>query len=425
MEHLGLAALAFAILAFGLISKRIQNTILTGPIIFVAFGVLVGPQVFGLADLSTELPFIKGLAEITLALVLFTDASRIDLRLLRREHDLPVRMLLIGLPLTILVGTFVALPLFPTLGIFGAAVLSAILAPTDAALGQAVVSNERIPVRIRQALNVESGLNDGIALPVILLLVSLAGVMGHAENKDTAYWIQFASLQIILGPIAGIVVGFFGGKLIEIAARAGWISGPFLRLSALGMALLAMTLAELIGGNGFIAAFTAGIAMGNFTDEICDSLYEFGEAEGQLLTMLTFIVFGAVMVPATMAAIDLQMILYAVLSLTLIRLIPVWISLRGSGLRSPSLLFLGWFGPRGLASILFVLLVLEDSGIEGSDIIVNTVVMTVLLSVVLHGITAYPASVWYGRLAERMSKDPEPCMEDQAVTPMPLRQNPH
>lgn len=422
MEHIGLAAVGFAILAYGLVSRRLQTTILTGPIVFVAFGVLVGPHALGLADLDAELPVIKGLAELTLALILFTDASRIDLRLLRREHDLPLRMLAIGLPLTIAAGAVLALPLFGGLGLLGGAVLAAILAPTDAALGQAVVSNERVPLRIRQTLNVESGLNDGIALPCVLILISFAGMMGHAADKSAAFWIQFAALQIVLGPLVGILVGYAGGKLIEAAARRRWISGPFLRLSALGLALLAMAAAELVGGNGFIAAFTAGLMLGNFTDDICESLYEFGEAEGQLLTMLTFIIFGAVMVPPAVAALDWRIGLYALLSLTVVRMVPVWLSLQGTGLRGPSFLFLGWFGPRGIASILFVILVLSEASLLGAGTIVNTVTVTVLASVILHGMSAYPAAAWYGRLAARMTADDDPCLEDKPVTAMPLRQ---
>jgi NhaP-type Na+/H+ or K+/H+ antiporter len=352
-------------------------------------------------------------------LVLFTDAARIDLRVLRREHDLPIRLLVIGLPLTIVAGTLVAAVMLDTLTFWEAAVLAAILAPTDAALGQAVVSSERVPVRIRQALNVESGLNDGIALPVILILLSIAGAAEHSQN--VIYWIQFAALQVILGPLVGIGVGYFGGKLIERAARIGWINHAFQDLSALGLSLLAFAGAELIGGNGFIAAFCAGLTLGNCSRAICTCLYEFAEAEGQLLTLLIFMVFGALMLPMTLDHFSWVVLAYGVLSLTLIRIVPVVISLVGAGLRWQTVSFLGWFGPRGIASILFALLVVEESGLPGREQILIVVMATVVLSVFAHGVTAYPGAKWYERQVAKIKPEKKDVAEHRDVTEMPVR----
>ncbi|MEE9595579.1 MAG: cation:proton antiporter, partial [Acidiferrobacterales bacterium] len=339
MESLAFIVVAVCILGFGLVSGRLQNSVITPPIVFVLFGLLVSPRALGWVEFELDSRFIHTLAELTLVLVLFTDAARIDLRLLRREHDLPVRLLVIGLPLTIVAGTLVAAVMLDTLTFWEAAVLAAILAPTDAALGQAVVSSERVPVRIRQALNVESGLNDGIALPVILILLSIAGAAEHSQSAT--YWVQFAALQVILGPLVGIGVGYFGGKLIERAAHIGWINHAFQDLSALGLSLLAFAGAELIGGNGFIAAFCAGLTLGNCSRAICTCLYEFAEAEGQLLTLLIFMVFGALMLPMTLDHFSWMVLAYGVLSLTLIRIVPVVISLVGAGLRWQTVSFLG------------------------------------------------------------------------------------
>jgi NhaP-type Na+/H+ or K+/H+ antiporter len=330
----------------------------------------------------------------------------------------PVRLLVIGLPLTIIVGTLVAAGLFAGLSFWEGAVLAAILAPTDAALGQAVVSSRLVPVRIRQALNVESGVNDGVVLPLLLILLAVAGTAEHTES--VGYWVRFTALQITLGPLVGIGVGYVGGKLVELASRTGWMNHAFQQIAALGLALLAFAAAELVGGNGFIAAFVAGLVVGNFVRSICGCLFEFGEAEGELLTYFVFGIFGAVMVPRAMAGITAQGWLYAGLSLTVIRMVPVALSLVGSRLRPGTVLFLGWFGPRGLASILFALLMLEEFPLTGSSTIVDVVVATVLLSVFAHGITAVPWANLYARHMDKMKDEPQ-MPEHMPVEEMPTR----
>lgn len=421
-QLIALAAIAVAILGFGLVSRRAQAGILTPPLAFVAFGIAIGPAGLDLVGYDLEHGVIHALAELTLVLVLFTDASRIDLASVRRHHDLPVRMLVIGLPLTVILGTLVGLALLPEMGIWHIAALAAILAPTDAALAQAVVGHPKVPSRIRQALNIESGLNDGIALPVVLILASLAAVdAGVAHGSRTGLdWVQFVALQVILGPLVGVGVGLVGGRLVQRAERAGWIDGSFLKLSALGLALLAFAGAELVHGNGFIAAFCAGLAMGNAARDVCPRLHEFGETEGQLLALLTFMVFGVAMVPEAVAHMSWPVLAYALLSLTVIRMVPVALSLIGSKLMMPSVLFLGWFGPRGLASILFALLVLEELMIESGPLL-TVVVITVSLSVLLHGLSAAPLSGAYGRACEAMRRIAPGAAEDMSVPEMPLR----
>lgn len=416
MESLSFLVIAIGILGFALISGRVQRSIVTAPMVFVTFGFVVA-RGLGVVELEMEDPLIQTLAELTLVLVLFTDASRIDLGLLRREHDLPVRLLTIGLPMCIVLGGLLAVALFD-FGLWEAAVLAAMLAPTDAALGQAVVSIQEVPVRIRQALNVESGLNDGIALPVFLLFLSFAGAA--EQVAPTSYWIRFAALQLILGPLVGIAVGYFGGKLVERGSRTGWINRSFQDLSALGLSLLAFAVAELVGGNGFIAAFTAGLTLGNTSRAICSCLYEFAEAEGQLLTLLIFTVFGAVMVPLALEHVGWRVIGYAVVSLTIIRMIPAAMSLIGARLQPDTVLFLGWFGPRGIATILFALLMLERAALSGGEQILVVAMTTVLLSVFAHGITAYPLAKWYAARAEEMGEEPG-MAELEQVSEMPVR----
>lgn len=413
MEAPTFLALAITLVGFGLVSARLSGSILTAPILFVAAGLLLGPLGVGVVEIDFSGGALETVAEFTLVLVLFADAARIDVKSLWRYHSLPTRMLLIGLPLTILAGTAVAMVVFPGLPIFEAALLAAILAPTDAALGQAVVTDGKIPVRIRQTLNAESGLNDGIALPVVLLFASLA-LATEGPSQDAAGWIEFGLLQIVMGPIAGIVAGYIGGWLIDRASTAGWMTSAFQGLSTLAVALAAFALAELLEGNGFIAAFVAGLTVGNVHRGVCDYLFEFAESEGQLLTVVTFFLFGAVIVPQVIDHFTLSVLIYAIASLTVVRMVPVAISLIGSRLRFPTWIFLGWFGPRGLASILFALLVLGESEVEGSVELMATVSATVLLSILLHGMSAAPAARWYGRLAARMGE----CEEAEPVEEM-------
>ena len=386
-----LASFAVALLAFGVVSRRLERGFLTPPMVFVALGIAMGQ----LGWLGSASSLLHGLAELTLALVLFTDAARIDFAHLRHEASLPARLLGIGLPLTVAAGAAAAWVTAPELGIWGAVLLGAILAPTDAALGQAVVSETRVPVRVRQGLNVESGLNDGIVLPIVLVAASFAGAAVEGGAADR--WLPFAAAQLTLGPLAGVAVGHLGGRAVTRAVRADWMSEPFQRLAVLGLAGLAFGFAELLGGNGFIGAFVAGLTLGRTARPICKRACEFGEAEGQLLTLVVFVIVGGIMVPAAVAHWDYRTWLYAGRSLTLVRMAPVALSLAGMGLRPATLAFIGWFGPRGLASILYVRIV-AGGGLGASDLVESTVTLTVLLSVFLHGATAYPLSRRYWEL---------------------------
>ncbi|MCZ6666605.1 MAG: cation:proton antiporter [Gammaproteobacteria bacterium] len=415
MDTLAFATIAAGLIGFSLVSKRLETTIVTGPMIFTGFGLVIGGAVLGVADLDFDHGFIHGVAEITLILVLFSDAARIDLRAVSRDHDLPVRMLAIGLPLIIAAGTLVALALPLGLSLWEAALLAAILAPTDAALGQAVVANSLVPARIRQALNIESGLNDGIALPLVLLFACMASA-SHA-GSGSQNWFLFGLMQITLGPVAGFVIATGTARLIDGAVKGGWMGESYEGPAILGVALLAFAGAELIGGNGFIAAFVAGLTFGNQVRDRCGFLFEFAEAEGQLLTLLTFLIFGAAILPKALGHLEPAILIYALLSLTLVRMVPIAIALIGSGLRSPTVGFLGWFGPRGLASMLFALLVLEDAETRSSESILVVVIVTVALSVLAHGLTAAPGATWYGKVVENWGT----CSEAKGVTEMPTR----
>jgi len=398
-----LIVLATVVFAFGLVSRRLEGTVLTAPMVFVAAGVILGPAGFNLVQLKLDDHTVLLLGEIALAIVLFTDAARTNLSTLRQNEGLPLRLLGIGMPLTIALGTVAAALLLTDLSLWEAAVVSTVLAPTDAALGQAVVSNPRVPVLVRQALNVEAGLNDGLSVPFLALFLTLA--VAEEELQPAGYWIRFALEQIGLGALVGVGVGLAGGWLVSQASSRGWMTDSFQRLALLALALIAWALADHIGGNGFIAAFVAGLAVVPTVERVGERLIRFTEAEGQLLNLSVFFVFG-VFVIGLIESSSWEVALYALLSLTLIRLLPVAVSLAGTHLRSVSVLFAGWFGPRGLASIVLGLIVVAEAPLlAGREEIEAVVALTVLLSVLLHGVTAAPLSAAYARRVQKMVPD--------------------
>jgi sodium/hydrogen antiporter len=396
-----LLVLAAVMFVFGLVSQRLESTVLTAPIVFVVAGALLGPAVLGLVEFGLDEHTVLLLGEIALAIVLFTDAARINFSALRRYQGLPLRLLGIGMPLTIALGTLAAALLLTDLTFWEAAIVGTVLAPTDAALGQAVVSDRRVPIRVRQSLNVEAGLNDGLSVPFLTLFLALA--VAKEELQPASFWMRFALEQVGLGILVGAGVGLAGGWLVGRASQRGWMTESFQRLALLVLAILAWALADQIGGNGFIAAFVGGLAAGPTVERVGERLIHFTEAEGQLLNLSVFFIFG-VLVIGVIQPLSWEVALYVVLSLTAIRMLPVALSLIGTHLGGVSVLFMGWFGPRGLASIVLGLIVVEEAPLlAGRDEIVLVVALTVLLSVLLHGITAAPLSAMYARRVEGMA----------------------
>ena len=425
MEHL-LAILSLVILGYALVSAIIPKTIVTGPMLFVTIGIAL--HQLAAESIKTDAGvLLESVAELTLVILLFTDASRINTGALRRELGFPIRLLGLGLPLTILLGAIIAKIVLPEFSWWEAALLSSILAPTDAALGQAVVSSSNVPLRIRQALNVESGLNDGIAVPFVLLFASLASV--HPEAQTVGEWLTFWTKQVTLGPLAGVMVGLVGGRIIEAATKRHWVTESFMKLSGVAIAVLAWAGANAIGGNGFIAAFICGMTIGVSTSCVKPSIQEFGETEGQLLSLTAFLLFGAAFVLPAMADATPMIWCYAILSLTLIRMIPVAISLMGSGARLTTTTFVAWFGPRGLASLIFALLVIHEYEFAHHDQLLTTAMLTVTLSVFLHGATAVPGAYLYARSLDSSTEHPEVTehalrhRHDQIAKPSSSRQN--
>src|SRR5215217_7669622 len=398
-----LIVLAAVVFAFGLVSRRLEGTVLTAPIVFVVAGFVLGPWGLGLVEFQVDSHNVLLVSEIALAIVLFTDAASTNLSSLRQNEALPLRLLGIGMPLTIVLGTIVAALLLTDLTLWEAAIVGTVLAPTDAALGQAVVSNPRVPVRIRQALGVEAGLNDGLSVPFLALFLSLAEA--EEEHLSAEIWIRFALEQVGFGILVGIGVGLVGGWLVRWASQRGWMTDSFRRLALLALAIIAWAFADHIGGNGFIAAFVGGLLIGPTVERLGERVMRFTEAEGQLLNLSVFFIFG-VLVLGVIEPLSWEVALYALLSLTLIRMLPVALSLYGTYLRGVSVVFAGWFGPRGLASIVLGLIVVEEAPLlAGRDEIEAVVALTVLLSVLLHGLTAAPLSAVYARRVDGMAAD--------------------
>jgi len=385
---------ALMILLYGLFSKIAEKSIVTPPMVFVFIGFLASYFTFDFLKEGVEAPVVKIITELTLILVLFIDASTVNVKKLLKEKKIPLRLLLVGLPITMIFGFLLALPLFPDLNFWIVLMMALILSPTDAALGQAVVTSRFVPEKVRTAINVESGLNDGIALPPILICVAALS-MTDSHGTGFSYWSLFTLKQFIYGPIIGGLVGFVGGKLVEKASNRGWMNATFQRLTSICLAILAYSLAETVHGNGFIAAYFAGLLLGTTNHEIRERIQEFGEAESQALQLFVFLLFGLILVPFAYPLWTWQMWLYAILSLTVIRILPVVISLSGFGLSKGDKFFIGWFGPRGIASILYLLMVVIELRMEGLRTMVAVIVLTVLLSIYLHGISANPLTKLY------------------------------
>lgn len=388
-----LTVIALGILCHGLVSERLKTTTITAPMVFVTLGLVTGPEVFDVARIDLGSEEVIVLAELTLSIVLFSDAVRVDPRLLRRFFGIPARMLGLGLPLVILLGT-VLVRVALDLDWAAAALLASILAATDAALGQAVLTDENVPARIRSSLNVESGLNDGLALPAVTLFVAVTAA--EQESEGSAYWLRFVAEQVGLGALAGVVVGVGAGWLLVRARRAGWVDGAHGQLAAAAQVGLAFVLAHEIGGNTFIAAFVAGLSFRVAGDTDAEHLTEYAEDSGQLLASITFVVFGNALLGPTLDDLTWPIAICVVATLTFGRMVPIALSLVGTGLRSPTVVFLGWFGPRGLASILFAVTVLEETERGPEDTLFVVVSWTVLASVLLHGATASWAARRYG-----------------------------
>jgi len=394
--YLDIVIFAVFILIYSTVAGAIERTWISGAIIFTAFGLLIGPVGLDLISFKADREAIRTLAELTLALVLFTDAAGADLGVLRKTERLPIRLLLVGLPLTIVLGFGVAALLFPKLSLFEMALLATMLAPTDAALGKAVVTNEVVPNPVRQGLNVESGLNDGICVPILFVFLALAAEQA-GEGGPWQLAMKLVAEEIGIGLAVGLLLTGMASWLLKIAWRRQWLTEIWIQIPVVALAVACFATAQFIGGSGFIAAFSGGLLFGAIAKQYREEFLRAAEGTGDVMALITWVIFGAAVVGQYVINFSWIILLYAILSLTLIRMLPVFFVLTGLRVNTEGKLFIGWFGPRGLASIVFAVIVL-NANLPNGGVLAMTVVCTVLLSIILHGLSANP---WAGGFGER------------------------
>lgn len=393
---------------YALSSGRASQTPITAPILFTAAGMVMSPAWMHVAAAGVTANVFLRIAELGLVLLLFTDASRTDLTVLRNIGTLPGRLLSTGMLLTILLGGIVARLVFPGLSIWEAGILAAILAPTDAGLGQVVVSSPRVPMCVRQALNVEAGLNDGLSVPFLLFFMALAAAK---IEGGAASLLQFIGEQLGLGVVVGMAVGLLGGWLLRTAVRRGWVAESFQQIAVVTLPLLCLLLAEVVDASMFIASFVAGLATQIPFKEAGKHSVEFAEEWGQILNLAVFFMFGMVVVRDWSQFTPASWV-YAILSLTVVRMLPVAVALIGTRLSLPSVLFMGWFGPRGLASIVLGLVYLEQElHLPSESAIRAAVMMTVVLSIFVHGLSAMPGISIYARKVAALNSSAPECQK--------------
>jgi NhaP-type Na+/H+ or K+/H+ antiporter len=391
-----LAAFAFV---YAAIADRLARTLVSGALVFTGFGVLCGPLWLNILPLRLDAEALRTLAELTLALVLFTDASKADLRVLRLNIGLPERLLLIGLPLSIVMGFGAGALVFDGLTVLELGILATMLAPTDAALGKPVVSNPAVPAKVRESLNVESGLNDGICVPVLFIFLTLATQAGGTDGT-AGFAIRLILKEVGIGAVVGVVLTPLAAGILWLCFKRGWVAEAWLPIPIVALTITCFATAQALGGSGFIAAFVGGLVFGGLVKHHKEPLLTAAEGTGGVFSLFTWVVFGVAVVSISVEHFDWRILLYAVLSLTIVRVLPVVVSLLGTGLRMESKLFIGWFGPRGLASVVFIIIVLGED-LPGQNTLAVTVVCTVVLSIIAHGLTAMPLAAVYGARAQR------------------------
>lgn len=410
---LGAISLVVAsIFVWGVLSGRLERADLTAPIIFIALGAFC-TTVVPIFNFELDEKVFKLVAEVTLGWVLFSDAARVRFPDFRRDLGMYLRLLALALPVTVVLGTVLAGWLLAGIDVWIALLVGAALAPTDASLGAVVMTNPRVPARVRRLINVESGLNDGIATPVVIIAIAGAAM---AEVVVGAPTVGKAMLELLIGLGIGAALGSAGGWLMRWSRDRKWLLEEFAGPAVLALALLTYTLSLLVGGNGFVAVFVGGLAFGNVANRGSAREVFFVEQVGAMAALVVWLVFGVFGVPIVIAQFGWPVLLYAVLSLTVVRMLPVALAMLGTGLKAPTVAFVGWFGPRGLASVIFALLAVEELGPD-ADRAVAVITLTVLLSVVVHGLSAAPLTRWYSRYVESQRTDEE----DRAMPEMPTR----
>jgi NhaP-type Na+/H+ or K+/H+ antiporter len=401
--YVELAVLAIFAFFYSTIAGAVEKTPITGPIVFTAFGLIAGPLGMGWLEPDINNDELKYLADLTLAFILFLDAANADLGVLRRSFRIPGRMLLLGLPGVIGLGFVVGVLLFDGLTWIEVAILATTLAATDAALGKAVICNKAVPAKVREGLNVESGLNDGLCVPILFLFIALA-LGSTGEGGASALAVRLVVQEVGIGLLVGVGITAVGVWLIRVGQQHGWITEVWAQLPVVTLSVACFAVAQSLHGSGYIAAFVGGMLFGSLAKESTHKLVLAAEGTAELFALLIWIEFGTAVIGWAWDYVTWQVLLYAVLSLTLIRMLPIFLSLSGTGERTESKLFLGWFGPRGLASVVFAIIVVNNE-LPGARLIAVVVTCTVFFSLLAHGLTANPLAAEFARRMQRLGKD--------------------
>ncbi len=389
-----LSILALFIFLYSMVAGRIERSAISGPMVFVVAGFLMGPFGFGWLKGDATSSGLRTLADLTLALILFHDAANADMSILKRHFRIPSRMLLPGLPGVFALGFGWAVLMFDGLTLYEAAILATMLAATDAALGKAVITNKAVPARIREGLNVESGLNDGICVPIVLFFIALSVGGAHGESEASA--LALVAQELGIGMAVGLSLALIGALLLRWCIKQGWVTKIWMQVTVVGLAIASFAAAQSLHGSGYIAAFTGGMLFGFMAKDATHKLVLAAEATGETLALVTWMLFGAMVIGPAFKQFSWDVVVYALLSLTVIRVLPIFLSLARTGESVSSRLFLGWFGPRGLASIVFAIIVI-NAEVPGGEFLALVVICTVFLSLVAHGVTARPLAKWIGR----------------------------
>jgi len=392
--YIELAVVALFIFIYSIVAGRIERSAISGPIVFVVAGFLLGPYGLGWFNGNATNADLRLLADLTLALILFVDAANSDLSTLKRQFRIPSRMLLLGLPGVIALGFGIALLMFDFISIYEAAILGTMLAATDAALGKAVITNKAVPSRLREGLNIESGLNDGICVPILLFFIALSVSAVPAQSEASA--IALLVQEVGIGLVVGLGLAFIAAKALRWSLKKGWLTEIWMQVTVIGLAIASFAVAQSLHGSGYIAAFAGGLLFGYMASDATHKLVFAAEGAGETLALVTWLLFGAMVISPALQLFSWEVILYAVLSLTVIRIVPIFLSLAGLGESNSSKLFLGWFGPRGLASIVFAIIVI-NAGVPNAEFLALVVTCTVFMSLIAHGISARPMAHWIGR----------------------------
>jgi NhaP-type Na+/H+ or K+/H+ antiporter len=393
--YIELAVFSVFVFCYSVVAGRVERAATSGPIVFVVAGFLMGPLWLGWFDGDMSRTGLRVLADLTLALILFIDAANADLAVLKRRFRIPSRMLLLGLPGVIFLGTLTAALLFDNLSLFEAAILGTMLAATDAALGKAVVTNKAVPTQVREGLNIESGLNDGLCVPILFVFIALA-IGNGSEGGSTMLALELVAEELGIGLVVGLGLTAVGTWAFRWCRDKGWVTDIWKQVTVVALAIACFSVAQSLHGSGYIAAFTGGLLFGFRAKDATHRLVLAAEGTGETLALMTWLVFGATVIGQSIEYFTWEMLVYALLSLTVIRILPVYLSLSGTGESTASKLFLGWFGPRGLASIVFAIIVI-NAGVPEGKFIAMVVVLTVFFSLVAHGVSANPLAKLLGQ----------------------------